>query len=142
MSGPGIQLPPDDPRIKILNIIRPPAFFLLCAGSLSILFNVLQVVLFVFKIPSPFAPPEAAQAGGVFELSWFFVLQVTAAILCGSLAVWAALSAMQLKGYGLATVGAITALFPSLPACFISVPVAVWMLFTLRREGVREAFRN
>lgn len=142
MTGPGIQLPSDDPRIKVLNIIRPPAFFLLCAGSLSILFNVLQVILFVFKIPSPFAPAEAAQAGGVFELSWYFVLSVTVAILCGSLAIWAALSAMKLKGYGLATVGAITALFPSLPACFVSVPVAVWMLFTLRREGVREAFRS
>jgi hypothetical protein len=142
MTGPGIQLPPSDPRIRVLNIIRPPAFFLLCAGSLSILFNVLQVILFVFKIPSPFAPAEAAQAGGVFELSWYFVLTVVVAILCGSLAIWAALSAMKLKGYGLATLGAITALFPSLPACFVSVPVAVWMLFTLRREGVRQAFRN
>ena len=59
MTGPGIQLPPTDPRIRVLNLIRPPAFVLLCAGSLSILFNVLQVILFAFKIPSPFAPAEA-----------------------------------------------------------------------------------
>ncbi len=142
MSGPGIDLPPGDPRGRILMLVRRPAFFLLCAGTLSIFFNLAQVALFLFKIPSPFAPPDAAQAAGLFELSWYFVLTVVAGVLCGALAVWGSLSAMQLKGYGLATVGAITAIFPSMPACFLSVPVAVWMLFTLRRDGVREAFRH
>lgn len=142
MTGPGLHVPPGDPRERILMLVRRPAFFLLCAGTLSIFFNLAQVALFLLKIPSPFAPPDAAQAGGLFELSWYFVLSVTAGVLCGALTAWGALSAMQLKGYGLATVGAITGIFPSFPACFVGMPVAIWMLFTLRRDGVREAFRH
>ncbi|MBJ6764334.1 hypothetical protein JGU66_26455 [Myxococcaceae bacterium JPH2] len=138
MSGPGLQLQSDDPRTKFLNMVRPPAFFLMCVGTLSIFYNVLQVVLFALHIPSPFA--QQGTDPSMFTLSWYFVLTVLVGLICGTLSIWGALSAMRLKGYGLATVGAITAIFPTFPVCFAATPVAVWMLFTLRREGVRQAF--
>ncbi|NMO21251.1 hypothetical protein HPC49_37855 [Pyxidicoccus fallax] len=139
MSGPGIQLPPNDPRNKILNIVRPPAFFLLCVGVLNIIYNVAGFVLAALKVTSPFVPAGAEPAP--LELSLTLALMLGVGIICGVLSAWGALSALNLKGYGLATVGGITALYILSPGCVIGVPVAIWMLFTLRRDGVREAFQ-
>ncbi|NVJ22742.1 MULTISPECIES: hypothetical protein [Myxococcus] len=138
MSGPGIQLPPDDPRAKVIEIVRAPAFFLLCTGVLNVFFNILGFVLAALNVTSPFAGP----GGAPLQLSVSLALMLLVGILCGVLSAWGALSALSLKGYGLATVGGITALYILSPGCVVGVPVAVWMLFTLRRDGVREAFRS
>ena len=139
MSGPGIQLPPGDPRAKVLNVVRPPAFFLLCAGVLNIIYNIAGFILAAMKVTSPFTPAGATPT--VLELSPALVLMLVVGVLCGVLSAWGAVSALNLKGYGLATVGGITALYILSPGCVIGVPVAIWMLFTLRRDGVREAFQ-
>ena len=139
MSGPGIQLPPSDPRHKVLNIVRPPAFFLLCVGVLNIIYNIAGFVLAALKVTSPFTPAGATPAP--LELSPTLALMLLVGILCGVLSTWGALNALNLKGYGLATVGGITALYILSPGCVIGVPVAIWILFTLRRDGVREAFQ-
>ncbi|AEI66483.1 hypothetical protein [Corallococcus macrosporus] len=139
MTGPGLQLPKDDPRSKVLNIIRPPAFFLLCVGVLNVIYNLAGFVLAALKVTSPFVP--AGAEASTLELSPTLALMLVVGILCGVLSAWGAISALNLKGYGLATVGGITALYILSPGCVIGVPVAVWMLFTLRRDGVREAFQ-
>jgi hypothetical protein len=138
MSGPGPQLSPEDPRFKVFQIVRFPAFFLLIVGVLHVTFSLLGAALAALKVVSPFSQP--GQPPVVLEFTLGFTLAILGGILCGLLAIWGALNAMQLKGYGLATVGAICALYTLTPGCFAGVPVAVWMLFTLRRDGVREAF--
>ncbi|RKH38602.1 hypothetical protein [Corallococcus sicarius] len=138
MSGPGPQLPPNDPRLKVFQIVRFPAFFLLIVGVLHVTFSLLGALLAALKVVSPFSPPGGPPV--VLEFTWGFSLAILGGILCGLIAIWGAWSAMNLKGYGLATVGAICALYTLTPGCFAGVPVAVWMLFTLRRDGVREAF--
>ncbi|CAM4462961.1 hypothetical protein HRD49_04925 [Corallococcus exiguus] len=138
MSGPGPQLESGDPRIKIFQIVRFPAFFLLVVGVLHVTFSLLGGLLAALKVASPFSTP--GQAPVVLEFTTGFTLAILGGILCGVLAVWGAWNAMNLKGYGLATVGAICAMYTLTPGCFVGVPVAVWMLFTLRRDGVREAF--
>ncbi|MCP3101248.1 hypothetical protein LZ198_20450 [Myxococcus sp. K15C18031901] len=139
MSGPGIHLPPEDPRTKVVEMIRAPAFFLLCSGVLNVLFNLIGFVLAALKVTSPLAPQGAA---ATLDLSPGLALMLLVGVLCGVLSAWGAMSALNLKGYGLATVGGITALYILSPACVVGVPVAIWMLFTLRRDGVREAFRS
>jgi hypothetical protein len=139
MSGPGIQLPPSDPRHKVLNIVRPPAFFLLCVGVLNVIYNLVGFVLAALRVTSPFVPEGATPTP--LELSPALALMLLVGILCGVLSAWGAVNALNLKGYGLATVGGITALYILSPGCVIGVPVAIWMLFTLRRDGVREAFQ-
>jgi len=139
MSGPGIHLPPGDPRAKVVDMLRAPAFFLLCSGVLNVIFNLVGFVLAALKVTSPLAQPGTA---GTLDLSVGLVLMLLVGILCGVLSAWGALSALNLRGYGLATVGGITALYILSPACVVGVPVAIWMLFTLRRDGVREAFRS
>ncbi|MDC0708389.1 hypothetical protein POL68_07915 [Stigmatella sp. ncwal1] len=139
MSGPGPQVAPDDPRMKVLRWIRPPAFFLLCVGVIAILFNIAGFLLAAFKVSPPFQPPPG-QAPMVLELSLGLILTLVAGMLCGVLSIWGALSAMQLKGYGLATVGAITASFCLSPTVCIGIPITCWLLFTLSRPEVRKAF--
>ncbi|MBN8467190.1 hypothetical protein JYJ95_11730 [Corallococcus exiguus] len=138
MSGPGPQLESGDPRLKIFQIVRFPAFFLLIVGVLHVTFSLLGGLLAALKVASPFSTP--GQAPVVLEFTTGFTLAILGGILCGVLAIWGAWNAMNLKGYGLATVGAICAMYTLTPGCFVGVPVAVWMLFTLRRDGVREAF--
>ncbi len=139
MSGPGLALPESDPRVTALKLVRPPAFFLLCVGVLAILFNTVGLVLALLKVPSPFPPPPG-QEPAVLEVTAALVLTIVAGITCGALAVWGALSAMKLRGYGLVTVGAIAAAFCLSPTACIGIPVTCWLLFTLSRPEVRKAF--
>lgn len=139
MSGPGLELSPDDPRVLALRLVRPPAFLLLCVGVLAILFNFVGLMLAVLKVPPPFDPPPG-QPVAVLELTVPLVLTIVAGITCGALAVWGALSALKLKGYGLVTVGAIAASFCLSPTACIGIPVTCWLLFTLSRPEVRKSF--
>jgi hypothetical protein len=139
MSGPGLDLPTTDPRLFALRLVRPPAFLLLCVGVLAILFNTVGLVLALVGVPSPFPPPEGQQPA-VIEVTPALVLTIMAGVTCGVLSVWGALSAMKLKGYGLVTVGAITAAFCLSPTACIGIPVTCWLLFTLSRQEVRKAF--
>jgi hypothetical protein len=139
MSGPGLELPATDPRAAALRLIRAPAFFLLCVGVLAVLFNLGGVVLIWLKIPSPL-PRLFGQEPVAVEFSLEQMLYIFSGVICGILSIWGALSAMNLKGYGLVYVGAITAAFCVSPTACIGIPVMCWMLFTLSRPEVRKAF--
>ncbi|MDY7224748.1 hypothetical protein [Hyalangium rubrum] len=139
MSGPGLNLPASDPRAVALRMVRPPAFFLLCVGVLAILFNTVGLILALLKVPSPFPPPPD-QPPAVLEVTPALVLTILAGVTCGALSVWGAMSAMKLRGYGLATVGAIAAAFCLSPTACIGIPVTCWLLFILSRPEVRKSF--
>jgi hypothetical protein len=139
MSGPGLKLPPTDPRIAVLNLVRPPAFLMLAVGVLNVLFSLFGLAIAIFKIPSPIQltpdqPPFA------IPLTVQFVVMVAASLVCAGVTIWGALNAVRLRGYALALMGALTAVFPLSPTCVAGVLVTPWMLFTLSRPEVRKNF--
>jgi hypothetical protein len=139
MSGPGLTLPPSDPRAPILNLVRPPAFLMLAVGVLNALFSLFGLVAALLRIPSPIQPPPG-QPPFVIELSVGFVVIVVASLVCSAVTIWGALNAMRLRGYAMALMGALTAIFPLSPTCVAGIIVTPWMLFTLARPEVRKNF--
>lgn len=140
MSGPGLNLPPTDPRRPILNLVRPPAFLMLAVGVLNALFSLFGLAAALFQIPSPIPPPPG-EAPFVLPLTVGFVVVVAASVICSGVTIWGALNAFRLRGYAIALMGALTAVFPLSPTCVAGVLVTPWMLFTLSRIEVRKAFQ-
>ena len=140
MSGPGLNLPKDDPRYHALSLVRAPAFLLLCVGTLNLLFC-FMVLVFAGLTASGMEVVPPGWIAGLKEYSpAAFALPAVAAVLCGVLSVWGALSALNLRGWGLAMVGAITASFCLSPTVCVGIPATCWTLFILSRPDVRKAF--
>jgi uncharacterized membrane protein len=140
MSGPGLNLPKDDPRYRALSMVRAPAFLLLCVGTLNLLLCFVVLVL-AGLTASGAVPLSERMEIALKEYSLVsFLLPAVAAIICGVLSVWGALSALNLRGWGLAMVGAITASFCLSPTVCIGIPATCWTLFILSRPDVRKAF--
>jgi len=140
MSGPGLTLPKDDPRYRALSLVRAPAFLLLCVGTLNLFFCV--VVLAAAALVASGAltlSPELAASLKEYSLA-SFLLPAVAAVICGILSVWGAISALNLRGWGLAMVGAITASFCLSPTVCVGIPATCWLLFILSRPDVRKSF--
>jgi hypothetical protein len=140
MSGPGLDLPRSDPRFPALRLVRTPAFLLLCVGTLNIVICVLLLVFAGLMAAGVVTlSPERTAALKDFSLT-SFLLPAVAAIICGVLSVWGALSALNLRSYGLAMVGAITACFCLSPTVCIGIPATCWMIFILGNPIVKKAF--
>jgi hypothetical protein len=140
MSGPGLNLPKDDPRYHALSMVRAPAFLLLCVGTLNLFFCVVVLLLAGLTASGAVVLSEdLAAALKEYSLA-SFLLPAAAAIICGVLSVWGALSALNLRGWGLAMVGAITASFCLSPTVCVGIPATCWTLFILSRPEVRKAF--
>lgn len=140
MSGPGLNLPKDDPRYLPLRMVRPPAFLLLCVGTLN-----LVLCFFVLAAAGLTASgaltlsPELTASLKEYSLA-SFLLPAVAAVICGILSVWGAISVLNLRGWGLGMVGAITASFCLSPTVCVGIPATCWLLFILSRPDVRKAF--
>lgn len=142
MSGPGLDLPKDDPRYRALRLVRAPAFLLLCVGTLNLVFCVLALVSAgLITSGAVTLSPEVTASLKEYSLT-SFVLPAVAAIICGILSVWGALSALNLRGWGLAMVGAITASFCLSPTVCVGIPATCWLMFILSRQDVRKAFTS
>jgi hypothetical protein len=140
MSGPGLDLPRSDPRFQALRLVRAPAFLLLCVGSLNILMCVILLVVAGLTALGVL-PANATHLATLKNFSLAsFLLPAVVAILCGVLSIWGALSALNLRGYGLAMVGAITASFCLSPTVCIGIPATCWMLFILSSPEVKKVF--
>lgn len=138
MSGPGLQnLPPSDPRWPALNLVRPPAFLLLAVGTLNVIFSIVLVVFAFGRIPVIGSTPDNPV---YLEPTTGFLLGTAASLVCAGVTIWGALNAMRLRGYAIALMGALTALFPMSPSCVVAVLISPWMLFTLSRQEVRKVF--
>jgi uncharacterized membrane protein HdeD (DUF308 family) len=139
MSGPGLNVPLNDPRLPALRKLRPPAFLLLCVGALNILFclGVLGALAFGYRMPTG-ADPAAIQQ--VQPVTWSLLLTIAGAVVSGVLSIWGALSALNLRGWGLVVVGAVTAVFPLTPTCCLGIPFAGWMLWVLSMPEVKQHF--
>jgi len=140
MSGPGLTVPKDDPRYRPLSMVRAPAFLLLCVGTLNLLLCLLSLgAAGLIASGALTLSPERAAALQEYSLV-SFLLPAAAAIICGVLSVWGAMSALNLRGWGLAMVGSITASFCLSPTVCVGIPATCWMLFILSRPDVRKAF--
>lgn len=140
MSGPGLDLPRTDPRFRALRLVRTPAFLLMCVGALNLLFCVILLVV-AGLVVAGVINPSSARIAGLQEFSpSSFLLPAVAAIMCGVLSLWGAISAMNLRSYGLVIVGAITASFCLSPTVCVGIPATCWMLFILSNPEVKKAF--
>jgi hypothetical protein len=140
MSGPGLTLPKSDPRYLALSMVRAPAFLLLCVGTLNLIICVLVLGLAALIASGAVTlSPELTASLKEYSLASFLV-PAAAAIICGVLSVWGALSALSLRGWGLAMVGAITASFCLSPTVCIGIPATCWLMFILSRPDVRKSF--
>jgi hypothetical protein len=62
------------------------------------------------------------------------------ALLWSALTVWGALHALKLGRYGFAILGAIAAMVPPSLTCSVGLPIGIWMLVVLNKQGVKAAF--
>lgn len=140
MSGPGLNLPKDDPRYPGLRLVRAPAFLLLCVGTLNLVLCIVLLVVAGLIAAGVVTPSEETIAELKSYSLLSFLLPAGAAIICAVLSIWGALSALSLRGWGLAMVGAIAASFCMSPTVCVGIPTTCWMLFILSRPEVRKAF--
>jgi hypothetical protein len=139
MSGPGLNVSLNDPRMPALRRVRPPAFLLLCVGSLNLVFclAVLGAILLGYQMPTGADPATIQQAQPV---TWALILTILGAVVSGVLSIWGAWKAFSLSNWGLVAVGSVTAMFPLTPTCCLGVPVGIWMLWTLNAPEVKDFF--
>jgi hypothetical protein len=140
MSGPGLNLPKNDPRYPALSLVRGPAFLLLCVGTLNLIMCFVFLVLAGLTVSGIKVIPPSWIIGLREYTPIDFILAAATAIICGVLSVWGALSALNLRGWGLAIVGAVTASFCLSPTVCVGIPATCWTLFILSRPDVRKAF--
>lgn len=140
MSGPGLNLPRSDPRFPALRLVRAPAFLLLCVGSLNLVMCFILLVLWGLTATGVISPSSERFASLKDFSATSFLLPAVAAIICGVLTIWGALCALNLRSYGLAMVGAITACFCLSPTVCVGIPATCWMLFILSNPIVKKAF--
>jgi hypothetical protein len=131
MSGPGLHVALNDPRLPTLRRVRPAAFLLMCVGALDILFWFSMITLHVLRIENFTVPSD--QLGS-------FTLNIVGALVARSITLWAALNVVNLRKWGIGVVGSFTAMLPLAPACCFGVPVGAWMLFVLNSAEVRKDF--
>ncbi|MFY0578478.1 hypothetical protein ACN28S_33025 [Cystobacter fuscus] len=131
MSGPGLNVPLNDPRLPTLRRVRPPAFLLLCTGILDILFWVAMVILHLSRVGNFVVPADQF---------WPFLFNIMGALVARGITIWAALNIVNLKKWGIGMVGSLTVMLPLAPACCFGVPVGAWMLFVLNDTDVRKHF--
>jgi hypothetical protein len=141
MIGPFLDLPDSDPRMLVLRHLRPPAFLLLCVGLLNVVFCLALAAAVIFGFTLPWAQGGAGAAptsGTGPDMS--MVVGVALALLWAGLTVWGALHALTLRRYGLAILGAVAAMVPPSLTCFVGLPIAIWALVVLNKQGVKAAF--
>ena len=139
MSGPGLNVPLNDPRMPALRRLRPPAFLLLCVGILDIVFclGVLGAMALGYQLPTGADPSAIQQAQPV---TWVQLLTIVGAVVARAVTLWGAWSAFSLRNWGLVVVGAVTAMLPLAPACCLGLPIGAWLLFVLNAPEVRQHF--
>ncbi len=142
MSGPGLNVSLDDPRMPALRRLRPPAFLLLCVGILDIVICVAALALMylgiqLLPLPAGTTRETLQQAQ---PMTWQLLFTILGAIVARALSIWGAMSAFNLRSWGLVVVGSVTAMLPLAPACCLGLPVGGWMLFVLNAPEVRQHF--
>ena len=140
MSGPGLHVPRGDPRFRALQRLRLPAFLLLCAALIDLLFCIVMAVLLSLGIE--LVPASSAQAAATAQRPelWQVVVTFLGVLLTRGLTVGGTLSALYLRRWHLALVGALAAITPLAPACCLGLFAGGGMVFVLLAPEVRQHF--
>ena len=139
MSSLFLDLPTSDPRLLVLRHLRPPAFLLLCVGLLNVIFCLALTAAVIFGITLPWAQGGPAPAPGAAP-DTSLVVGVSLALLWAGITVWGAVHALTLRRYGIAILGAVAAMVPPSLTCTVGLPIAIWLLVVLNKQGVKAAF--
>ncbi len=139
MSSLFLNLPTSDPRLLVLRHLRPPAFLLLCVGLLNVVFWLALTAAVICGITLPWAQGGPAPAPGAAP-DTSLVVGVGLALLWAAITIWGAVHALTLRRYGLAILGAVAAMVPPSLTCSVGLPIAIWMLVVLNKQGVKAAF--
>jgi len=139
MSSLFLDLPSSDPRQLVLRHLRPPAFLLLCVGLLNVIFCLALTAAVIFGITLPWAQGTAAPPPGTAP-DTSLVVGVSLALVWAAITVWGAVHALTLRRYGIAILGAVAAMVPPSLTCSVGLPIAIWMLVVLNKQGVKAAF--
>ncbi|HEX5750965.1 MAG TPA: hypothetical protein VFZ09_32365 [Archangium sp.] len=136
MSGPGLNVPRSDPRWLALRKLRPPAFMLMNVGIITIAYALAMGAVLKGWLPVP-ADFATALRG---QTEWEAPLKMLGSIVAGSLSIVGAWSAFNLRRWALVIVGAIAAITPLTPVCFLGFPFALWAMWVLSMPEVRQRF--
>ena len=134
--------PPAPPSVSPSEQVNLPATFLMVAGILGLLGNILMLLLSfgVFSMSLPFSsgPGMGSMMAGSIGLIFRFIgLGACGFVLYG---------AMQMKSLGnytMALVAAVVALIPCFipcPCCFVGIGAGIWAIIVLVKPEVKAAF--
>jgi|GEM_PF-1094741 len=141
MSGPGLKVALNDPRMPALRRVRPAAFLLLCLGIVDLIFVAGMLVavgldLQIFPLPPGVDPANRPRLADLSSYSFAAV----GAVLARGLTIWGAVNALNLRRKGFVIMGCLTAMIPFTPGCCMGVPVGAWLLTVLNDASVRKHF--
>jgi hypothetical protein len=140
MSGPGLDVPLNDPRMPTLRRVRPAAFLLLCLGIVDLLFAGGVLILKANNI-SLLPLPEGMDPQSVPPPDlWTYAYATVGVLLARGLTIWGALCAFHLRRKGFVIMGSLTAMLPFSPVCILGVFAGGWMLVVLNDPEVRKHF--
>lgn len=138
MSGPGLKVSLNDPRLPALRRVRPPGLLVVCAALLDIVFCTVIGVTLMMGVHL-FPVPQGADPNVHVE-TWKLVATYLSVLITRGLALWGAWSSFSLRRWHLALVGALLIMTPLAPSCCLGLIVGIWMVFTLLDPDVRKFF--
>ena len=137
MSGPGLNLPHTDARDPALRLMRAAALLLGSVGLLNVVFGLVHALVTFAGMPLPW---QAGAGDGSARSLLGHGLTAGVALVGGVLSCWGARCMVYLRNHGTALVGAVFAMLPVSPFCFVGLPIGVWLLTVLNRAPVKAAF--
>jgi hypothetical protein len=133
---PPASPPPMGPDAE--SQVKGPAIFLMVAGGLVILGQILSLLLQLLGIGLGAMGGQggmgAMLSGGLGIMLGLFNM------VLGAVVVFGGFKMMKMQSYGLAMAAAIIAMLPCSFCCLVSLPAGIWALIVLMKPEVKAAF--
>ncbi|MFN3408141.1 MAG: DUF4339 domain-containing protein [Limisphaerales bacterium] len=146
---PGV--PPTGSREAALRLANPAGIALMLVGVIGLLWLLAQGILWAVRGPesNPLlqkmlehsSTPEATRIGMMIGLAFSLLV----GSLVSAFTIYCGWKLRRLESWGLVLTAAILSLLPccgtSVPVCFLSLPVGVWVILVISRSSVKAHFR-
>ncbi|MFV1967801.1 MAG: protein kinase [Pirellulaceae bacterium] len=119
--------------------VQGPAMGLIVAGILNLLPLALAVVA-VVGIVFQLSIVGGHGSGGIVRAAIVFILLMFLNLPAGLVLIIGGLKMRKLETYGLAMTASILAVLPATVGCIVGLPIGIWSLIVLNRDGVKAAF--
>ena len=139
-----------DERPAALSKVSAPAICLMIAGSLTVAFSILGIILGLMGFDDmnrrafrPRQMPGMMQMNGRSNTVAFRVGAATARVLgllTGAMTMFGGINMKKLESRGSCIAGSITAVLPCSICCIFSLPIGVWALIVLNDSMVKRQF--